>query len=184
MSKKIKQEDMNKNCIQSENTTKNQVSLQNLMNEIRTIEIYSTDIVNIEDFELLEKCKDELETHLSHLKVCLNSIIGKLEDISLDYLSDSVKDLKEHPYGFHYTSLGNNEIVVTERERIRYTKSKPITFQGKEIELNGIEYPIYIDDFTECIEKGGEFFQTDMFGNKRTVTNDELIEFIREHYNY
>lgn len=183
MSKKIKQEGMKKNTIQTENTNENQVSLQTLMKEIRTIEIYSTDVEKIEDFELLDKCKDELEIHLSHLQVCLNSIIGKLEDISMDYLSDSEKDLKEHPYGFKYTSLNNNEILVTERERIRYTKSKPITFRGREID-NGTEYPIYIEDFTECIENGGEFFQTDMFGNIRKVTNEELIEFIREHYNY
>lgn len=179
----IKKIDMKKNNNKTGNTNKTQLSLKTLMKEIRTIEIYSTDVENIQDFELLIKCKDEIETHFGHLQVCLDSIIGKLEDISLDCFSDSEKDVKEHPYGFNYTTLNDNEILVTERERIRYTKSKPITFRGQEIE-NGTEYPIYIENFTECIENGGEFFQTDMFGKIRTVTNEEMVEFIREHYNY
>lgn len=96
------------------------------------------------------------------------------------------KQLEKHPYGFEYTPLEDGRISVTELERLRYTKSKPISFNGVERDLLDEDktYDLYVEDFTQCIKDGGKFFQIDMFGKTETVTKDELKQFIDEYYQY
>lgn len=96
------------------------------------------------------------------------------------------KQLEKHPYGFEYTPLEDGRISVTELERLRYTKSKPISFKGVERDLLDEDktYDLYVEDFTQCIKDGGKFFQIDMFGKTETVTKDELKQFIDEYYQY
>lgn len=98
----------------------------------------------------------------------------------------SKTELKQHPYGFEYTPLENGGVSVTEEERIRYTKTKPISFSGIERELLDEDktYDLYVEDFTQCIKDGGKFSQMDMFGNERIVTSEELKQFIDENYLY
>lgn len=86
----------------------------------------------------------------------------------------------QHPYGFEYTPLEDGRIEVSERERLRYTKTKNIMFEGEDDE----GYPIVIENFTDCIKNGGTFFQVDMFGSREDVSSEELIEFIRENYQW
>jgi hypothetical protein len=90
------------------------------------------------------------------------------------------KQLEKHPYGFEYTLLGDGRVSVTELERLRYTKSKPLRFSGEDDE----GYPLNIENFTQCIKEGGKFTQIDMFGNTETVTKRELKQFINEYYQY
>lgn len=96
------------------------------------------------------------------------------------------KQLEKHPYGFEYTPLENGGVSVTEEERIRYTKSTPISFKGVERDLLDEDktYDLYVEDFTQCIKDGGKFYQIDMFGKTETVTKDELKQFIDEYYQY
>jgi hypothetical protein len=97
-----------------------------------------------------------------------------------------MEELKQHPYGFEYTPVDNGGISVTEKERIRYTKSNEISFKGIERDIcdDDTTYDLYIETFTRCIEDGGKFFQIDMFGNEVVVTKKELIQFIDENYWY
>lgn len=90
------------------------------------------------------------------------------------------KQLKKHPYGFEYLPLEDGRISVTELERLRYTKSKPLNFSGEDND----GYPLNIENFTQCIEEGGKFYQIDMFGKTETVTKYELKQFIDEYYQY
>ena len=96
------------------------------------------------------------------------------------------KQLEKHPYGFEYTPLEDGRITVTELERLRYTKSEPISFKGVERDLLDEDktYDLYVEDFTQCIKDGGKFYQIDMFGKTETVTKDELKQFIDEYYQY
>ena len=98
----------------------------------------------------------------------------------------SKKQLEKHPYGFEYTPLEDGRITVTELERLRYTKSEPISFKGVERDLLDEDktYDLYVEDFTQCIKDGGKFYQIDMFGKTETVTKDELKQFIDEYYQY
>lgn len=86
----------------------------------------------------------------------------------------------QHPYGFEYTPLEDGRIQVSESERLRHTKTKNIMFSGEDDE----GYPIMIENFTDCIINGGRFFQIDMFGNDEEVSSEELIEFIRNNYQW
>jgi hypothetical protein len=105
-----------------------------------------------------------------------NLVSGK---IWIDYSGSSDK------LSFKGIENENGEVSVTEEERIRYTKSKPIVFSGTEFDsINDEESPIYIENFTDVIKNGGKFYQTDMFGMERTVTTEDLIEFITENYQY
>ena len=98
----------------------------------------------------------------------------------------SKTELKQHPYGFEYTPLEDGRITVTELERLRYTKSEPISFKGVERDLLDEDktYDLYVEDFTQCIKDGGKFSQIDMFGKERIVTSEELKQFIDENYLY
>ena len=60
--------------IQPKHKIKNQLSLELLMKEIRTIEIYFDD--------LEKKSKMDLETHMEHLKVCLTSINRRINKLN------------------------------------------------------------------------------------------------------
>jgi hypothetical protein len=93
---------------------------------------------------------------------------------------DKEKQLEKHPYGFEYTPLEDGRVSVTELERLRFTKSKPLMFCGEDDE----GYPLNIENFTQCIKDGGKFYQIDMFGNTETVTKEELKQFIDEYYQY
>ncbi|MDB2413427.1 hypothetical protein N9W32_00875 [Flavobacteriaceae bacterium] len=98
----------------------------------------------------------------------------------------SKTELKQHPYGFEYTPLEDGGVSVTEKERIRYTKTKSISFSGVEWDISeeGKTYDLYVEDFTQCIKDGGKFIQIDMFGNERVVSYEELKQFIYENYQY
>jgi hypothetical protein len=80
--KKNHQLGMKKNSIQPKPKIKNQLSLESLMKEIRTIEIYYDDLENIDNLKLLEKSKTDLETHIEHLKVCLTSINERVNELN------------------------------------------------------------------------------------------------------
>jgi len=73
----------------------------------------------------------------------------------------------------------NGEVEVTEQERVRFTKQKPMFFDGT-IEMG--EYPVQLDNWSGDIQDGKTFYQVDMFGQKREVPLDELIEFLKNHY--
>lgn len=98
----------------------------------------------------------------------------------------SKTELKQHPYGFEYTPLEDGGISVSENERLRYTKLQPITFSGFERDINDEDktYDLYVEDFTQCIEDGGKFYQVDMFGRERVLSSEELKQFIDEKYLY
>jgi len=90
------------------------------------------------------------------------------------------KQLENDVFKFEYIPLEDGRISVTELERLRYTKSKPLNFSGEDND----GYPLNIENFTQCIEEGGKFYQIDMFGKTETVTKDELKQFIDEYYQY
>lgn len=106
---------------------------------------------------------------------------------NINQTQNEIIEMKEerltHPDGYKYIPLEDGRIQVTEEERVRYLKSKHICFYGVEYE-NDTEYPITIEDFTECIKEGGVFTQVDMFGQTQVVTKDEIIDFIKENYHY
>lgn len=95
---------------------------------------------------------------------------------------EKVKQLEIHPYGFEYTPLENGKISVTEKERLRYTKSKPhVSFEGID------EYDVhttFTEDFLGILRNDGIFTQMDMFGNAVIVTKEELIKMITDFYQY
>lgn len=86
----------------------------------------------------------------------------------------------QHPYGFEYTSSDDGRIIVSESERLRFTKTKNIMFEGEDDE----GYPIVIENFTDCIKNGGKFYQIDMFGRSEDVSLEDLIEFIKKNYQW
>jgi hypothetical protein len=96
------------------------------------------------------------------------------------------KQLEKHPYGFEYSPLEDGRILVTELERLKYTKLKPIGFNGVERDLldDDKTYNLRVEDFSQCIKDGGKFYQIDMFGYTETLTKEGLKQFIDEYYQY
>lgn len=78
MSKTIMKEDVVNNSNQPH---KNQKWIDSLLKEIRTLEIYSSDVENIYDKKYLESILEQLETNEEELNVCLMSVKDRIREI-------------------------------------------------------------------------------------------------------
>ena len=93
-------------------------------------------------------------------------------DIFIDYSGNS------GGLSFKYKECEDGQVEVTKEERVRFTRQKPMMFDGT---IEG-EHDTQLDNWSQDIKDGKVFYQVDMFGHTREVPLNELKEFLNKYY--
>ena len=89
----IKKIDMKKNNIKTGNTNKSQLSLNTLINEINTFEIFDSDVENIFNSDYLKECLERLEGDEYHIERSIRTIKERISDIeNISQIEEEIKN--------------------------------------------------------------------------------------------